>query len=80
MNCKRAQKYLAAYVDGELKGWWRRRGIMKHLERCVLCQKMVRIQKQVKHLLRTNVQSVEAPKELRTKIQKMLEKEFSHFD
>lgn len=75
MNCKKSEKYLAAFVDGELRGWWRRRAFTKHLEKCVLCQKMIEIQKQIKLLLRERIRRVKAPDELRAKIQKGLAEE-----
>lgn len=76
MNCKKAEKYLAAFVDGELRGWWRRRAFMKHLEKCVLCQKMVEIQKQIKNLLHAKVHQIKAPDELGAKIHHALESEW----
>lgn len=77
MNCKKADKYLGAFVDGELKGWWLRRALIKHLDKCTLCQKMVEIQRQIKNLLQTKVSQVTAPIELKLKIQKELHQEFS---
>ncbi|MFQ5866196.1 MAG: anti-sigma factor family protein [bacterium] len=78
MNCKKADKYLAAYVDGELRGWWLRRALTKHLEKCVFCQKMVDIQKQIKQLLRSKVKQVSAPNELKLRIRKGLHDELRH--
>lgn len=75
MKCKKAEKYLAAIVDGELRGWWRRRALMKHCEKCALCRKMVEMQKQIKNLLWTKAQRVNAPDELRAKIHKQLEEQ-----
>lgn len=76
MNCKKAEKYLAAFVDGELRGWWRRRAFVKHLEKCALCQKMVEIQKQIKNLLHAKVRRMKAPDDLETKIHQALESEW----
>lgn len=72
MNCKKADKYLSALVDGELEGWWLRRALMKHLEKCLFCQKMAEIQKQIKHLLRTRVKHNHAPHELKMRIRREL--------
>lgn len=76
MTCKKAEKYLAAFVDGELRGWWRRRALMKHCEKCALCRKMVEIQKQIKNLLHTKVRQIKAPDDLETKIHQALESEW----
>jgi anti-sigma factor (TIGR02949 family) len=72
MNCKKAQKYLAAYVDGELRGWWHRRAFLKHLEKCVFCQKTVEMQKQIKWLLKSKVQRFKAPEELMNRIRQKI--------
>lgn len=73
MKCKKAEKFLAAYVDSELK-WWRNRSIRKHLEKCIPCKKIVEIQRQIKELIRTRAKHFKAPDALRIRIQKMLNK------
>jgi anti-sigma factor (TIGR02949 family) len=75
MNCRKAEKYLAAYVDGELRKWRRRRAFTKHLKKCALCQEKVAIQKHIKNLLRTKLRPIEAPDDLETKIHRALESE-----
>ncbi|NIR51607.1 hypothetical protein GWO43_23785 [candidate division KSB1 bacterium] len=73
MNCKKADKYLAAWVDDELKGWWLRRRISRHLEKCAFCQKMLEIQRQIKALLATKVKHVKAPPDLSMKVRVRLD-------
>ncbi len=73
MNCRSAEQYLAAYVDGELKGWWRRRAFLKHLEKCAACKRSVAMHRQIKALLKSKVQRLVAPEELVNRIRQRID-------
>ncbi|NIR48206.1 hypothetical protein GWO43_07100 [candidate division KSB1 bacterium] len=76
MKCKKAQKYLTAFVDGELRGRWRRVALKRHLDNCVPCQRMLAIQRQIKHLLQTRVRRVKTPDNLKNNIRRLLHDQF----
>ena len=72
MNCQQAEKYFAAIVDGEIVDWWKRRSFLSHLDACLVCQSMLKLQRKIKRLILTQYQTEKAPNYLKAKIRKNL--------
>lgn len=72
MKCTKAAKYVGAFVDDELQGWWLRRAFIRHWRRCKVCQRMVEIQKEMKELLQSKCVAKKASDELKKKVHNLI--------
>jgi hypothetical protein len=72
MKCAKASKFVGAFVDNEVKGWWFSRALIKHWRDCKVCQQFVEIQKEMKVLLQTKCEPQKAPVQLKNKIHNLI--------
>ncbi len=73
MDCQDVQKFLQAYLDGELEG---REGstILAHLEGCESCRGQIRLEKAVRRRLKDSLPLVKAPASLRARTFRALDR------